>query len=92
MKWKKVSRLSTILWIVSLVFIFAYPPMFMEDGIVDSNDRTVIIFALIIMAFVGVVSSINLTTDSGKKITVKTVIGAIIFLVIFTLYRMTVQL
>ncbi|WP_377891765.1 hypothetical protein [Alkalihalobacillus sp. R86527] len=92
MKWKKASKLSTVLWIVSIVFIFAYPPLFMKDGIVDSNDRIVFIFALIIMAYVGVVSSINLTSDSGKKITVKSVIGAILFLIIFTLYRMTIQL
>ncbi len=92
MIWKTISRLSTILWIAGISFMLIYAVLFIENGKVDSTDKKVILGVTVVMLFVAVVSSINLTSDGGKKITVKTVIGAIIFLIIFTLYRMTVQL
>ena len=92
MIWKTISKLSTILWITGISFMLIYTVLFIENGKVDATDKKVILGVIIVMLFVAVVSSINLTSDGGKKITVKTVIGAIIFLIIFTLYRMTVQL
>ena len=91
MIWKTISKLSTILWIGGISFMLIYGALFIENGKVDSTDKKVMVGVLVVMLFVAVVSSIDLTSDGGKKITVKTVIGAIIFLIIFTLYRMTVQ-
>lgn len=79
MKWKKVSRLSTVLWIAGITFTMIYLPLFVENGKLDTIDKRIILGVIIVMIFVAVVSSINLTSDGGKKITKKSVVGALIF-------------
>ncbi|WP_377891769.1 hypothetical protein [Alkalihalobacillus sp. R86527] len=91
MKWKGISRLSKILWISTIAFMLIYTAIFIENGKVDSTDKFVILVAAAVMIFVVVVSSVNLTSDGGKNITAKTVASAIVLIIIFTLYGITVK-
>ena len=58
--------------------MFIYGAVFIEDGKVDSTDEKVMIGVVVVMLFVIAVSFINSSTDGGKNITMKTVIGAIL--------------
>ncbi|TKD66328.1 hypothetical protein [Pseudalkalibacillus hwajinpoensis] len=79
-------KLSDFLWIGGMLFMFIYGAVFIEDGKVDSTDEKVMIGVVVVMLFVIAVSFINSASDSGKNITVKSVIGAILLLILFVSY------
>ncbi len=90
-KWKKLSIGSKVLFIVMIVLIYIYSRLFIENGKLDFNDRIFFVGVLVVFTFIGVVSSLNLTTQNGKKITLGSVIGAIVIYILFLMYRAVLE-
>ncbi|MCA0989593.1 hypothetical protein [Guptibacillus algicola] len=81
--WKKLSRTTTILIILAFVVIFVYSQLFIENGKLDNNDKMFFVGIIIVFAFGGIVSSVNLISENGKNVTVKTIVwGAILFILL----------
>ncbi len=89
--WKNLSKASTILFISTLVVIFIYSQLFIKNGVLDFNDKIFFGGVIVVFLFVGIISSVNLTSQNGKKITFRSVIGAIVLFVVFLLYRAAVE-
>lgn len=77
-KWKKLSITSKGSFLVMILLTYIYSRMFIEDGKLDFTDRIFLLLVIIVFAFVGIISSINLTSQNGKKLTTRTVIGAVV--------------
>lgn len=90
-KWKKLSIFSKFLFIVMILLIYIYSRLFIENGKLDFNDRIFFLLVIVVFAFVGIVSSINLTSENGKKITTGSVVSAIVIFLLFIMYRVVVE-
>ncbi|WP_377891776.1 hypothetical protein [Alkalihalobacillus sp. R86527] len=89
--WKKISLASKIFFVVTIGIVFIYSKLFIENGRLDFNDRIFLLMVIVVFIFVGVISSINLTSQHGKNITFRSVIGGIVIFLLFIMYRAAVE-